>query len=228
MKMLLWHPVVPALFLMMLFLTPLFPTSAFGQLVPGPIQDDSQTAGSTPVIPAEETPEPAPEEYQAVEMASEPALEGLGSAKMQFPMLRTVGGLGLVVCLMIGLYFAARKYAPQFFTKGASAKNMKVIETLSMGDRRSLSLVEVADNRFLVGNTPHQINLLAALPNPVPIVPEPDSLRAVPQNSAKNKSGAALRNLYEIERKNPPRHEFNSLPEDIRAKMRQLRASLER
>jgi flagellar biosynthetic protein FliO len=215
-------------FMMLLFLTALFQAAAFAQSAQESIRDDGKIAENTPAMPAGTAADPAEGEPQPAQKAPDPAPGGLETAGIQFPMLRTVGALGLVVCLMAGFYFAAKKYAPQFFTKNASAKNMKVIETLSMGDKRSLSLIEVGDNRFLVGNTPHQINLLAALPNPLSMIPEPDSMRAVPQRSPRNESGTQFRNLYEIERKNPPRQTFNSLPEDIRAKMRQLRASLER
>ena len=149
-------------------------------------------------------------------------------ADMRAPLFRTLGGLGLVVFLIIAIYFAAKRFAPHYFTKNVSEKALKVIETLSMGDKRSISLIEVANNRFIVGNTPHQINLLAALPESVDSVSAPEALSVNPKQSAGGESKSSFRNLYEMEKKRPAQHMVNPLPEDIRVKMRQLREALER
>ncbi len=161
----------------------------------------------------------------------QPATVSTGEApesEMHFPVLRTVGSLGLVVCVMIGVYFAARKFAPRYFTKVGSERDLRVIETLAMGDRRSISLIEVGDSRFLVGNTPHQINLLAALPEPISLVSEPNTLPVNQKDTSRNEAKASFRNLFEVEKKRSSQHLGNPLPEDIRTKMRQLREALER
>jgi flagellar biosynthetic protein FliO len=145
-----------------------------------------------------------------------------------FSVMRTAGGMGLVICLMIGIYFAAKKFAPRYFAKGASEKNLRVIETLAMGDRRSISLIEVANARFLVGSTPHQINLLAALPEPVSLVSEPEELSANPKETLRNDARTPFRKMFEVEKKRPSSHPGHPLPEDLRIKMRQLRETLER
>jgi flagellar protein FliO/FliZ len=145
-----------------------------------------------------------------------------------FPLLRTFGGTGLVLCLIIGIYFAARKFAPRYFSKEAAERNMKVIETLPMGDRRSLSLVEVGGNRLLVGITPQQINLLVSLPEGSSSVSEPDTLVKNLQEKIRRESASPFRNLFDVEKKERPQYMANALPEDIRMKMRQLRKSLER
>ncbi len=147
---------------------------------------------------------------------------------MQFPMVRTIGGMGIVVCLMIAAFFCAKKFAPRYFNKPTGQRNMKVVETLSMGDRRSISVIEVANNRFLVGNTPHQINLLAALPDPVSLVSEPDTISANPRAAEKKAAGNQFRNLFEVEKNRALQYSASPLPEDLRTKMRQLRDSLER
>ncbi len=152
----------------------------------------------------------------------------LPATNPSFPVLRTIGGMGLVLCLMIGGYFAAKKIAPRFFAKGSSDRNLKVIETLSMGDKRSIAMIEVGNSRFLIGNTPHQINLLAALPEPLSMVSEPEILPAVSKRSTMKEPIAPFRNLFEVEKKRPTQYAGNPLPEDIRTKMRQLRESLER
>jgi flagellar biosynthetic protein FliO len=145
-----------------------------------------------------------------------------------FPMLRILGGMGIVLCLMIGIYFGAKKFAPRYFTGAAAEKNLKVIETLPFGDRRSISLIEVGGSRFLVGSTPQQINLLAALPVPISTVSEPDALPANPKEKSPREFTSPFRNLFETEKRGQPQYTAPVLPEDIRTKMRQLRESLER
>jgi len=149
-------------------------------------------------------------------------------ADLQFPLFRTLGGLGIVLCLMVGAFLAAKKFAPRYFNKPASERNLKIIETLSMGDRRSISLVEVANSRFLIGNTPHQINLLAALPEPLSLVSEPEAAPAASKGPGKKESRVPFRNLFEVEKSRSLQFAANPLPDDLRAKMRQLRDALER
>ena len=143
-------------------------------------------------------------------------------------MFRTLGGLGLVLCLMIAGYFAAKKFAPRFFAKGTAEKNLRIIETLSMGDKRSISMIEVGDSRFLVGNTPNQINLLVALPERMSLVSEPEAAEMSAKSATEKEPMVPFRNLFEVEKKRPTQQAGHPLPEDIRVKMRQLREALER
>ncbi len=164
----------------------------------------------------------------ADQVKSIPAAE-MPNAETRFSVIRAVGGLGLVVCLIVGIYFAAKKFAPQYFTRRPSERNLKVIETLAIGDKRSISLIEVAHNRFLVGNTPHQINLLAALPEHVSLVSKPEiPPSANPEIPAATEPRTPFRSLFEVEKKHSSQYTGNPLPEDIRTKMRQLREALER
>jgi len=156
-----------------------------------------------------------------------PAVDAQAS-NLGLPVLRTLGGLGLVLCLMTGGYFVAKKIAPRYFAKSASEKSLKVIETLPMGDKRTISMIEVGDSRFLVGITPHQINLLAALPEPLSAVSESEALPVTSKRTGLNESMTPFRNLFEVEKKRPTQYAGNPLPEDLRTKMRQLRESLER
>jgi flagellar biogenesis protein FliO len=147
---------------------------------------------------------------------------------LRFPWMRTMGGMGLVICLMIGTYFAAKKFAPRYFAKGSTDRNLKVIETLSMGDKRSISMIEVAGSRFLVGNTPNQISLLAALPEQISLMSEPETPPSEPRIAREKELKTPFRNLFEVEKRRPMQYAENPLPEDIRSKMRQLREALER
>jgi flagellar biosynthetic protein FliO len=198
---------------LMLFALLLIPAQGQSAASPSPARDGNTSSES--VMPAADQGPVAP--------AAE-----LQDSDTQSSVLRAVGGLGLVVFLMIGTFFAAKKYAPRYFSKPASQKNLKILETLAMGDRRSISLIEVGGSRFLVGNTPQQINLLAALPEPVSLVSEPDEAVPVPKAINKKGSGVPFRSLFEVEKSRPTQRAGHPLPDDLRVKMRQLRDALER
>jgi flagellar biosynthetic protein FliO len=145
-----------------------------------------------------------------------------------FPILKTIGGLGMVLSLIVAGYFGLKKLAPQYFAKYSSEKNLKVIETLSMGDRRSISIIQVANSRYLVGNTAQQINLLTTLPEAFSLVSEPESPQVEVKKESKKENKTPFRHLFEAEKSRPARQTGNALPEDLRTKMRQLREALER
>ncbi len=181
----------------------------------GPTGNPVVAEAAPPLMPAEEA------------HSSDVSVEETRESDLGFPMFRTLGGLGVVLCLIVGAYFAAKKFAPRYFAKGTADRNLRVIETLSMGDKRSIAMIEVGNSRFLVGNTPHQINLLAALPEAFSAVSEPEK-SAVSKDILGKDSSQPFRNLFEAEKRRPTQYAGNPLPDDIRMKMRQLRASLER
>ena len=188
--------------------------SVYGQSASPAPTDSNKVASVDPAISAE---------HGTMDVPAESRDEG-----MQFPVLRTIGGMGMVVFLMVAAFFCAKRFAPRYFNKPALEKSLKIIETLSMGDRRSISLVEVANSRFLIGNTPHQINLLAALPEPLSAVSEPVTPSTNAKSAHKKESKASFRNLFEVEKNRPSQYSVSPLPEDLRTKMRQLRDALER
>jgi flagellar biosynthetic protein FliO len=146
----------------------------------------------------------------------------------QFPWMRMIGGMGIILCLMAVLYLCAKKYAPRFFKKSAAERNLKIIETLSMGDKRSIALIEFGNSRFLIGNTPHQINLLATLPEPLSLVSEPEDVPLDSKAKPTKESKSPFRSLFEVEKKRPTQYTGHAMPDDVRMKMRQLREALER
>ncbi len=184
---------------------------------------------ATPSSPAPETKAVAEATVPVPDPSPVSTIPDTKVADMQFPIMRTIGGMGLVVFLMLGAFFGVKRFAPRYFNKPASQRNLKIIETLGMGDRRSISLVEVGNSRYLVGNTPHQINLLAMLPDPVSLLSEPEEMPAPSKGTSKKGAGAPFRNLFEVEKN---RHSIQQaahpLPDDLRVKMRQLREALER
>ncbi len=185
--------------------------------------------GQTQAIPNQETT--AGNSWEA--SVAEPIRQNLQAEKTEDPapshsMFRAVGGLGLVTFLMIAVYFAFRKFGPRCFSKGALERNLKIIETLSMGDKRSISMIQLGNSRLLVGNTAQQINLLMTLPDPISIVSEPETLAGAPKIASKKDSTVPFKKLFEFEKGRSMQQRTHPLPEDIRAKMRQLREALDR
>jgi len=194
----------------------LFVLPAFAQKEAVPVQNPAtEQVGATQAV--DHVAQTVP-----VEKGEEPA----GNSSM----IRAVGGLGLVTFLMIGGYFVVRKLVPRFFSKSVSERNLKIVETLSMGDKRSISMIEVGHSRFLVGNTANQISLLMALPdsNPVASKTETETLPEEAKASSKKKSMVPFRIVFENEKRRPTQQTAHPLPDDVRVKMRQLREALER
>jgi len=201
------------LILLSLALVPV--ATAWGQVPESPPDTSTASGGATT-----QDPVPSALSSQAPSDKAETADPVSG-----FSFLRVVGGLGLVLSLIILGTFGVRKYAPQYFTKRAPERSLKLLETLPMGERRSIAVIEVEEKRLLVGNTPNQITLLAMLGDNSPL-PADHEMTAEPKDS--RPSASSFKNLYEFEKNGPARGRMTIIPPDIRAKMRQLRESLER
>lgn len=213
-------------------------------LVSGTLCAQSSTAAASPagsdlftLVPPAVTPPPAP---AAPEAAAPPATAGPPATVTSSPavpatawmdsgisMIKTVGAVGLVICLILAGSILFRKIAPQYMSKRPNERILKLVETLSIGDKRSILLVQAGNKRLLLAGTPSQVTLLTPLSEGAPhfsteaVEPVEDEVPAA--------SSASFRNLYELEKKAPPvrpsaRH---TLPPDIRGKMRELRKALE-
>ncbi len=163
----------------------------------------------------------------AADASSQPASDktDLAESGTGFSFLRVVGGLGLVLSLIVLGTFGIRKFALQYLVKRTPERNLKVIETLPMGERRSIAVIEIDERRLLIGNTPNQITLLAALSESPSLRGEQESATPGADSQA---TASTFKNLYEFEKNGPARVKKTIIPPDIRAKMRQLRESLER
>jgi flagellar biosynthetic protein FliO len=169
-------------------------------------------------------PPPAQDINSATAVVAEEA-SLFGNDVPQFSILRAFGGLGIVLCLLVGAYMGIRKLAPGYFpAKASDGTNLKIVESLGMGDRRSIALVEVGGKRFLIGSTPQQINLLTTLPEHISLVAEDHELKEL-ENTKEERQ--AFRNMFEFRKKRSGKQPGNVLSDEVLNKMRRLRESLE-
>jgi flagellar biogenesis protein FliO len=119
-----------------------------------------ETATAAPIA----TPPPPPAE--TIQETAEPATAGPAAGTWQETLssiVRVGGAVGLLLSIALGGVWALRRLAPHRFPRKPVEKTLRLIETLSMGDKRSIAVVEVAGQRFLVGNTPNEITMLSPL-----------------------------------------------------------------
>lgn len=142
-------------------------------------------------------------------------------------MARTIGSVGLILCLIVGGYMLFKKFAPQYVTRHSSERDIRLVETLSLGEKRSVVVVQAGAQRFLLGCTPGQITLLTAL-NASGGTATVGGTDIVESQAAAVFPGN-FKSLYEQEKKAPPPRPsaLKALPPDIRGKMSELRKALE-
>ena len=190
----------------------------------------SEGAGSPEVESTNASTPVAETEVNTATMVVAEEAPMFGSDVPQLSLLRVFGGMGLVLCLLVGAYLCIRKFAPGYFPKvSTDGKNLKIVESIGMGERRSIALVEVGGKRFLIGSTPQQINLLTTLPEHFSLVAEDDGASDVVKASAVKEEGErqVFRNLFDKGKRRSVRHSENVLSDEIRQKMRRLREALE-
>ncbi len=171
--------------------------------------------------------EPGSNPPQAASTATRQGTDSQVSGQ-DFTFVRMFGGLILIVSLIIGAFYGGRKYFPHYFQKPSGDRRLKLIESLGMGDKRNVALLQVDNKIFLVGNTPNQITFLANLSDMLPLASAPELATVSPSLSLSPKSqGDSFRNLREVEKKHTDKGSAKVIPPDIRAKMRQLREALE-
>jgi flagellar biogenesis protein FliO len=178
-------------------------------------QEELQPASTIAEKPVDSRPS-APVAVSTSDLAA-PAASGW------LDLTKVVGSVGLTLTLLIGGFFAFRKFAPQYANKRPSERSLRVIETVSMGEKRSIGIIQAGNKRFLLACTPGQVTLLTELP---------EALSAADLDAptgADVASALKFKNLYEMEKKSVPSRPAMraEIPADIRGKMQQLRKALE-
>jgi flagellar biosynthetic protein FliO len=80
----------------------------------------------------------------------------LGGRELFLKMMLSVG---LVIALGVGALYLSKKVLPK--VTNAAGKEIRVLETTYLGPRKALHLVEVANQRLLIGSTGDHITTLA-------------------------------------------------------------------
>lgn len=199
-------------------------------VVPQRTEAPAAAAQTTNAAVAPEIPAPPPVQATSREQLTQaksaesdplPAVPGSGWADL----VKLVGSVGLIVCLILAGFVLVRRYAPQYLIKNTGARSLKLIETLSIGDRRSIAIVQAGTQRFLIANATGQITLLTALPDSGAVAKTSEIEHAGPPDPFSD----SFRNVYEQEKRvshirpAPAR----PIPPDIRGKMQELRKALE-
>ena len=93
-------------------------------------------------------------------------------------VIRTVGALVIVVAMGIGALVLFKRVFPQI--SGAGSRSIKIQETALLGPRKYLHVVEVSNQRLLLGSTNDRITMLAHLVDDLSRLEfEPDEKREV-------------------------------------------------
>lgn len=180
--------------------------------------------GPLPILPVpqEAAPNTPPATREAI-----PAASGESWTGTAFPVLKAIGGFGLVVSLIIACYVLFRRFAPQYLNRRSGERTLKLIETLPMGEKRSIALVQAGARKYLLASTPGQISMLATYRDSIATISTQADTSAAKEPPAVPLGN--FRNLYELEKKGPVSRSLTraTLPPDIRGKMQELRKALE-
>jgi flagellar biosynthetic protein FliO len=133
-----------------------------------PAPDAPEEAAPTPAPVAAVSPEPAPvaspspADDRLPFMATEER-EGHGQPPSAMGLLvRTLGALLLIVGLIVAAAWGMKRFGgARFGTPLEDAPPLAVLNSLSLGERRSLTIVRFGDRTLLLGSTPQAVTLLA-------------------------------------------------------------------
>lgn len=133
-----------------------------------PVAERATTVGEVPTVAATTpTPEPGAATMPAAPAAipNTPANPTVIAQAAPGPstgtLLQTILALVLVLALLAGLAWAAKRYAPRM---AGNAANLRMVGALNIGGRERIMVVEVGDQWIVVGASPGRVNALATMP----------------------------------------------------------------
>ena len=77
-------------------------------------------------------------------------------------LVRTVGALLLIIGVLIGSMWCLRRIKGSAFGPSNEEAHLSVLKTISLGDRRALTVVRFGERMLLLGSTPQSLTLLAS------------------------------------------------------------------
>ena len=118
-------------------------------------EEPKKTVGDPPAVSL-----PSNEPIPAYENSREPRTE----IDPMRAIFKSMGSLAIVLGLILMLAWAGRKFLPSsLMGNRGDGTDLRLIQSLPLGPRRFVSLIEADGKRFLVGVTEQNINLLKAM-----------------------------------------------------------------
>ncbi len=74
--------------------------------------------------------------------------------------MQASGALLLVLGFIFALAFLLKRYGPRQFGAPSDRRLIRIIESVSLGEKRNLSIVKVGKEHFLIASTPGSVSLL--------------------------------------------------------------------
>jgi flagellar biosynthetic protein FliO len=148
------------------------------QVSPARSEGSNRSASATPT-PADVAPSPTPSSEQVSNSVSPttaasgensdslPFMKDSESETHQAPsaagmLLRTLGALLLIVGLVVAGAWVMKRFGGGRFGKAIEdAPELAVINSVGLGEKRSLAVVRFGERTLLIGSTPQSISLLA-------------------------------------------------------------------
>lgn len=165
----------------------------------------AQTPESGPATTdAAPQPERATEESDRLPfMAQESGVDAGSAPSVGGLVVRALGALLLIVGLIVAAGFGMRKFGAGRTTAAGSREQLAVLSTVTLGDRRSLSVVSFNGRTLLVGSTPHSFTLLAS-----ESVEDPDDAALSDSTDSDAAEPPARRSVAEMLRGDGGGHDF--------------------
>ncbi|MBI3657234.1 MAG: flagellar biosynthetic protein FliO [Acidobacteria bacterium] len=83
-------------------------------------------------------------------------------------IFQVVGALAFVLTLIAGAYLLVKRLNPERLGKRSKERLMLALDSMTVGDKKSLMLVEVSGDKYLLASTPNDVCLLAKIESATP------------------------------------------------------------
>jgi flagellar biosynthetic protein FliO len=78
----------------------------------------------------------------------------------QISVTKTVGSILFILALILVFAFCLKRYMPLRFEAGGKRRLIHILENVSLGEKRSLTLIRIDQENLLLANTPTSISLI--------------------------------------------------------------------
>jgi flagellar biosynthetic protein FliO len=78
----------------------------------------------------------------------------------QFSVAKTLGSILFVLALILVIAFCLKRYMPYRFGTGGKKRFIQILENVSLGEKRSLTLIRIDQENLLLASTSTSISLI--------------------------------------------------------------------